>query len=108
MPQFRGPPCARGVRRRFVVHKRAITSAPVVSGQTLDSSGAPLAGCTVDLYLTATKTLVATQLSDASGNYSFPVPADANAYFVNAYLAGSPDVEGTTVNTLTGTQPAGP
>jgi hypothetical protein len=40
-------------------------------------------------------------ISDAGGKYSIPVNIGIQHYAV-AYLAGSPDVAGTTVNTLTG------
>ncbi|MDI9847384.1 carboxypeptidase-like regulatory domain-containing protein [Rhodoblastus sp. 17X3] len=72
-----------------------------VIGQTLDSSGAPLAGATVQLFNTATGLLVDTQVSDAGGNYQLSDP-NGVACFVVAYEPGSPDVAGTTVNTLTG------
>jgi hypothetical protein len=72
-----------------------------ISGQTLDSSGAPNGGCTVMLFNTATGLLVDTQISDGSGNYRLSDP-NAAACFIVAYEAGSPDTAGTTVNTLTG------
>jgi hypothetical protein len=40
--------------------------------------------------------------SDGSGNYAFPNVTPQDAYYVVAYLAGSPDVSGTTLNTITG------
>ncbi len=72
-----------------------------VAGITKDANGNPLGGCTVHLFKTADDSKVAAAISDANGNYSFNTnPVDL--YYVVAYLAGSPDVAGTTVNTLTG------
>jgi hypothetical protein len=73
----------------------------VYTGQTLNASGAALGGCTVMLFNTATGQIVDTQVSDAGGNYKVTDP-NAVACFVVAYLPGSPDVAGTTINTLTG------
>jgi len=72
-----------------------------VIGQTLNGAGAALGGCIVQLFNTATGLLVDTQTSDSAGNFSLSDPNNV-ACFVVAYEAGSPDVAGTTVNTLTG------
>lgn len=71
-----------------------------ISGVTRDSTGAALGNCQVQLFYTPTDTLVNEVTSDASGNYSFRVGPNIACYAV-AYLAGSPDRAGTTVNTLT-------
>ena len=95
-----------------------------ISGQTLDGAGAPLAGCAVHLFYTdavisrfaasggvlpdlsdTSDIEVAEVLSDAGGNYSFIVDSPdgaPSAYYIVAYLPGSPDRAGTTVNTLVG------
>lgn len=74
-----------------------------ISGVTKDSTGSPLSGCTVKLFRTVDDQLVGTQISDANGNYSFfNVVGGGLQYYVEAYKAGSPDVAGTTVNTLVG------
>jgi hypothetical protein len=73
-----------------------------VIGVTKDGSGVVLGGCTVQLFNTATGTLVDTQVSDSAGNYTLTDPNNV-ACFVVGYLPGSPDVAGTTVNTVTGT-----
>lgn len=94
----RGPPRGpRGMRQRT-----RISSALIISGVTKDSSGTPLASCSVSLFLTSSGALFGRTTSDANGNYAFAVPADIAAYFVVAYKAGAPDVSGTTVNTLVG------
>lgn len=73
----------------------------IISGVTRDATGAALGNCIVMLFNQATKALEQTVTSDASGNYSFTVDKTAS-YFDVAYKAGSPDVFGTTANTLTG------
>lgn len=73
-----------------------------IYGVTRDSTGAVLAGCTVDLFRTADNAFIDSVVSDASGNYEFRTAGPASAYYAVAYLVGSPDVFGTTVNTLVG------
>lgn len=72
-----------------------------LSGVTRNQSGVALAGCTVHLFQTSTDTLIATTTSDGSGNYTFNPPNNSGTFYVVAYLPGTPDVAGTTVNTLT-------
>jgi hypothetical protein len=74
----------------------------LISGVTKDSSGAALAGCTVSLYRTSDDVLMEKTNSDGSGAYRFSAVGLSETYYVVAYKAGSPDVAGTTVNTLTG------
>jgi len=72
-----------------------------ISGVTRDSTGAAIANCTVNLFLTSGNVFVSSTTSDANGNFLFTVSSSAPQYFLVGYLAGSPDTEGTTVNTLT-------
>jgi hypothetical protein len=76
-----------------------------LSGVTRDSAGVALANCVVDLFLNSEDTLVATTTSDGSGNYRFTLSGNSATYFVRAYKVGSPDVAGTSVNTLTAVYP---
>lgn len=85
----------------FIDPSANIASSYIISGITRNAASAPLAGVTVDLFDTATNQLVLSTVSDAGGNYTFNVTGQHTFYAV-AYLAGSPDVAGTTVNTLTG------
>jgi hypothetical protein len=72
-----------------------------ISGVTKDQNSAPLASCVVNLFLTSTNTLVATTTSDGGGNYTLTFSAAITGpFYVVAYKAGSPDVAGTSVNTL--------
>lgn len=74
----------------------------VISGITKDSTGAILGSCTVKVYGTTDDIEVDSAVSDAvTGAYAVGVPTSGN-YYIVAYKAGSPDVAGTTVNTLTG------
>ncbi len=74
-----------------------------ISGQTQDSNGAPLPFCTVKLFESATDTELGQTLSDGLGFYSFEIGINSGSFYVLAYLAGAPDVMGTTVNTLEAT-----
>lgn len=80
---------------------RAFYGAFHISGVTRDSTGAALGNCTVHIYDTGTDTKQATTVSDGSGNYSVSLATNSGFFYVVAYLPGSPDVAGTTVNTVT-------
>ena len=88
-----------------------------ISGITKDSTGAVLGSCTVSLYRTNSSAtsdhdalsdkndvLMERLTSDAvTGAYSFSAIGLGSQYYVVAYRSGTPDVAGTTVNTLVGT-----
>lgn len=76
----------------------------VISGVTRDSTGAALGLCAVHLFRTADDSEADQITSDANGAFEFRAPAPAQNYYMVAYLPGSPDVAGTTLNTLTATQ----
>lgn len=71
----------------------------MLSGVTRDGAGAPIAGCTVDLFRTSTDERVGSAISDGAGAFSI-FAAGAGPFYLVAYKAGSPDVSGTTANTL--------
>jgi len=78
-----------------------------ISGTTKDASGAAIASCSVVLIETPTNITADSAVSDANGAYMLQLPTglsqtQTTTWRVNAYKAGSPDVAGTTVNTLTG------
>lgn len=73
-----------------------------IAGTTLDSAGSPLGGCTVHLFRTRDDAEIDQTVSDGSGAYAFLTAQPAETHYAVAYLAGSPDVAGTTVNTLAG------
>jgi len=81
-----------------------------IRGVTKNSSGTPIGGCRVVLFISGrigvvtvpdkdANPVIAETVSDASGNYSIQVNKSIY-YQAMAYLAGSPDVAGLTVNTL--------
>lgn len=81
-----------------------------ILGITRDAGGTALGGCTVKLYKTAdgaylgTKdTLIYEAVSDATtGQFYVYTQYYPDTHYLVSYKAGSPDVEGTTVNTLIG------
>lgn len=73
-----------------------------ISGITKDSAGAVLGNCTLELFETGTDRFMEKTTSNGSGYYYFKSPLRSASYYVVAYKAGSPDVAGTTVNTLAG------
>lgn len=80
---------------------RGISSRLGFVGVTRDQYGAPLAACTVRVFRTSDGALVHETVSDANGAF-LGCAYDTSAYFLVFYKAGSPDVFGTTVNTLIG------
>lgn len=104
----KGTPIGRSGTGRVGGVNRAFRSPPFstlsvrITGITKNSTGAALGGCTVDLFRTLDDLFLGTTTSDGSGNYSLVAPI-GGPFYVVAYLAGAPDVAGTTVNTL---QPA--
>lgn len=70
-----------------------------VTGATKDSTGAALGGVTVQLFRTLDDSFRSQIDSDGSGNYIL-YPDVTGPFYIVAYKAGSPDVAGTTVNTL--------
>ena len=70
-----------------------------IVGVSRDSTGTALGTCRLELFVTGGDGWVAEAISDASGNFAFGNPGTGPFYIV-AYKAGSPDVAGTTVNTL--------
>lgn len=71
-----------------------------LSGITRDSTGAVLGGCDVHLFQTGTDIEVGQTTSDGSGNFSFSLGNNAGYFYLVAYKTGSPDVAGTSINTL--------
>lgn len=74
----------------------------LLTGITKDATGAALAACVVRCFRTTPAVFVSQTVSDGSGNYRASSLGGV-ACFCVAYKAGSPDVAGTTVNTLIGT-----
>lgn len=75
-----------------------------LTGTTRDSAGVALAGCTVELFRAIDDVKIGDAVSDASGNYEFRGLIRGANHYVRAYKTGSPDIAGTTVNTLVSDQ----
>lgn len=76
-------------------------SAKYIIGRGLDVLDLPT-GCVVKGYLTASDLFVGATAPDSNGDFELSTPYP-EAHFLVAYRAGSPDIFGTTVNTLTPT-----
>lgn len=103
MPPGYGVPSTKGLPGIRAFPSLDITVADqdfAITGVTRDVSGNVLGSCVVKLYRTDNDQMVGFTTSDASGNYRIYANT-AYTYYAVAYKAGSPDVEGTTVNTLT-------
>jgi hypothetical protein len=93
-------------RKPAVVH--SIKPLPAVfftlTGTTRDAFGAPLAGCDVELFRAVDDVKLDQTTSDANGLFVFRGARLQQLHYVRAYKVGSPDVAGTTVNTLVSDQ----
>lgn len=88
-----------GIGAQFVPYARTVQY--TLSGITRDSTGAVLPNCVVDAYETTTDLPRGATVSDAFGVYQIHVAGfEGEQFYARAYLAGAPDVAGTTVNTL--------
>jgi hypothetical protein len=72
-------------------------------GFTQDSTGAVLPNCVVKAYKTSNDALLGTALSGSDGSFSIAIGQVQGPFYIVAYLVGNPDVMGTTVNTIVGT-----
>ncbi len=70
-----------------------------ITGITKDSTGATLAACQVQLFRTVDDAFIQEVASDGVGAYVL-TPTVSGPFYIVAYKAGSPDVAGTSVNTL--------
>lgn len=74
-----------------------------VSGITRDIYGSPLGGVTVKIFKTSDDSLVSKIVSDANtGAYIVTTPYYPDTHYIVTYKAGTPDVFGTSPNTLIG------
>jgi hypothetical protein len=83
-----------------VVAQQTGASSFTISGIAYDSTGStPQAGAVVDLFRTAGDVLEQSTVSDSSGAFWFS-QMQAGPFYIVAYKPGSPDIAGTTVNTI--------
>jgi hypothetical protein len=73
-----------------------------IQGVSRDSTGVALGTCVIKVFTTANDLLVASTVSDGSGNWT-AYPISQGPYYFVEYKTGSPDVFGTTPNTNTST-----
>lgn len=71
-------------------------------GVTRNQYNSAIGTCVVKLYRTSDDLLLDTTTSDPSGNFLLNTAYYPDTHYIRAYKAGSPDVMGTTVNTLIG------
>jgi hypothetical protein len=71
-------------------------------GVTRDQYGTPTGNCVVQLFRTSDDLFIMEITSDASGNFLLQSIYTPDTHYIVAYKAGSPDIFGTTVNTLVG------
>lgn len=75
-----------------------------IRGVAKDENGVPISGVTVQGFVTATDAYVGEDVSRDDGTYVLGTETVAGvAHYLVAYKPGSPDIGGTTVNTLTST-----
>lgn len=76
-----------------------------ILGTALASDGTtPVANATIQAFRTTDELFVGESVSRLDGTYTCPVATiEGVAHYLVAYKAGSPDIAGTTVNTLTST-----
>lgn len=80
---------------------RGVSARLGLVGVTRDQYGTPLPACTVRAFRTSDGALINETISDGNGAFMGNV-YDATPHFIVFYKAGTPDVFGTTVNTLIG------
>lgn len=71
-----------------------------IEGVTKDSSGTPIGGVTLSLFLSTGKIWLRDCLSAADGSFIAYSQYSGQNHFIVAYLAGSPDTGGTTTYAL--------
>lgn len=71
------------------------------NGFSRDASGGVIAGVTVKLFLTSTDVKQCETVSNTDGFFVVST-AEAGGHYLLFYKSGTPDVSGTTVNTLAG------
>jgi hypothetical protein len=88
------------LRRQHMTYSPPFQATFQITGTTKDSTGAALPGVTLHFFQANTPFgYIGTTTSDGSGNYTF-ITKDNNLTSADAYLVGSPDVAGRSINGL--------
>jgi hypothetical protein len=95
--------CGHGDWEPLSGHGAGMQHTKFIRGRCVDESSNGVSGAVVQGFLTAADQYVGETTADASGNYELGTPNPGAAHYIVAYRAGSPDIAGTTVNTLTPT-----
>ena len=74
-----------------------------IMGRCKDQAGNGVSGATVQGFVTATDVLERETTANSDGYYELGTQWAGTQHYLVAYRAGSPDIAGTTVNTLTPT-----
>ena len=78
-----------------------------IMGRCLDADGNGVSGAIVQGFLTDSDVFVGQIGAGSDGSYQLGTPYPGTNHYLVAYRAGSPDIAGTTVNTLQGTNTDG-
>lgn len=70
-------------------------------GRCFDAGTNPVPGAVVQVFRTSDDLFVGQCVCDDGGYYDIGTPFSTDAHYLVAYKPGSPDIAGTTVNTLT-------
>lgn len=71
-----------------------------IKGLCVDAADVPIANAEVQAFVTNTDIAQTAVFSRNDGSYDAPTQAPGVAHYIVAYKTGSPDIGGTTVNTL--------
>jgi hypothetical protein len=82
---------------------RGVNNIKFILGRTVDASNVALTGVAVQAFLTANDQFVRETTSDSNGYYELGTEYSGASHYLVAYMPGSPDKTGSTVNTLTPT-----
>ena len=82
------------------VEHQGTASRKVIVGICYDSNSVIVSGATVQGFTTSDDQFVTETTADSNGRYEFGTPQVGRQHYLVAYRAGSPDIAGTTVNTL--------
>jgi hypothetical protein len=77
-------------------------SRAIITGTARDAYGAPLSGALVKIFRTSDNSFIEQVIADSVGNFAASTPYYPDTHYLVLYKAGSPDVFGSTVNTLVG------
>ena len=96
-----GPNYGMPRKPEFNSQRQSFKGSFSINGITRNSADAPLGNCETHLFQTESDIQLDEGVSDGAGNYSFTKGSNSGNVYIVAYKPGSPDVAGTSVDTLT-------